>query len=299
MAKNKPGPRKRQRTWKRIAKKDRRNLRLWAEGARESILKPHIPGYADALERGWRQERDYLHGVCKEFHALISWRLADEEEPVLPLPAYDPYTTPEVEELDDEETTTKRLRIETLNARIGRWLKYRARALRRRPDQMDRTRDPWAVFLAKLAGVTSPPKARQAFQQYMHESYEAEIAPAVRARWDASILDDSGNTRQAKAPDAPFRAKVARELFSELSDEEQEGLRQRAKAEAQEARETYIAAMKAGPSKSPEDRQKCIDRLGPFVSEFLRGVSEYTGLHSFAVFGGPMPKYGGEIWTVT
>ncbi|KAJ7702595.1 hypothetical protein B0H16DRAFT_1748211 [Mycena metata] len=219
MAKNKRAPRKRQRSWKRVAKKDRRNLRLWAEGARETILKPHIPGYTDALERGWRQERDYLHLVCKEFHALISWRLADEEEPDLPLPAYDAFATPPEEDLDEEETTMKRLRIETLNARIGRWLKYRARALRR-PEKMDRTRDPWAILLAKLAGVTAPPKARQAFQQYMHESYEADIAPAVRARWDASLVDDSGNARQSKGPDAPFRAKVARELFSELSDEE-------------------------------------------------------------------------------
>ncbi|KAJ7043428.1 hypothetical protein C8F04DRAFT_1175261 [Mycena alexandri] len=298
MAKNNRRARKRSRTWKRTAKKDRRNLRLWAEGARESVLKPHIPAYTDALERGWRAERDYLHKVCKEFHALISWRLVDEEEPDLPLPPYDPFSTPEVEELDEEETTTKRLRIETLNARIGRWLKYRARALRR-PVQMDRTRDPWAILLGKLAGINTPPKARQAFQQYMHESYETDIAPAVKARWEASALDDGGNARSAKSPDAPFRAKVARELFAELSDEEQAGLRQRAKDDAQRARDTYTAAMKAGPSKAPEDRQRCIDQLGPFISAILRGVSDYTGLHSFAVFGGPMPKHAGEIRTVT
>ncbi|KAJ7197987.1 hypothetical protein GGX14DRAFT_402308 [Mycena pura] len=56
-------PLKRKRTWKRMAKKDRRNLKMWAEGARESILKPHIPVYTDALERGWRSERDYVQGA--------------------------------------------------------------------------------------------------------------------------------------------------------------------------------------------------------------------------------------------
>jgi hypothetical protein len=116
MAKNSLAPRKRTRTWKRIAKKDRRNLKMWAEGARDSILRPHIAAYTDALERGWRAERDYLHLVCTEFHARISWRLTDEEEPDLPLPEYDPFATPEIEELDEEETTMKRLRIETMNA---------------------------------------------------------------------------------------------------------------------------------------------------------------------------------------
>ncbi|KAJ7040215.1 hypothetical protein C8F04DRAFT_1253977 [Mycena alexandri] len=123
MAKNKNAPRKPKRNWKRIAKKDRRNLKMWAEGARESILRPHIAGYTDALERGWRAERDYLHTVCTEFHARISWQLPDDDEPELPLPEYDPFATPPVEELNEEDTISKRLRIETMNARIGRWLK--------------------------------------------------------------------------------------------------------------------------------------------------------------------------------
>ncbi|KAJ7278664.1 hypothetical protein C8J57DRAFT_1221509 [Mycena rebaudengoi] len=56
--------------------------------------------------------------------------------------------------------------------------------------------------------------------------------------------------------------------------------------------------MKEGPSKTPADRQRCIDNLGVFMSAILRGVYEYTGLHSFAVFGGPIPQFGGEIRTV-
>jgi hypothetical protein len=124
---------------------------------------------------------------------------------------------------------------------------------------MDRLNDPWAILLAKLAGVNSPPKARQAFQQYMHESYEAEIAPAVRARWESSFLEDDGTTMKLrKGLDAPFRAKVARELFAELSSSEQEGLRNRAKADGEKARAEYVKAMKDGPSKSPEARQKYV-----------------------------------------
>ncbi|KAJ7027835.1 hypothetical protein C8F04DRAFT_1266622 [Mycena alexandri] len=297
MAKNKGARNKaKTRTWKRVAKKDRRNLKLWAEGAREEILKPHIPAYTDALQRGWRAERDYLTIVCNEFHACIPWRLEDHEEPELLLPEYDQFAQVVEEELDEEELACKRLKIETMNARIGRWLKYRVCRLTR-PLKMDSARDPWAIYLAKLAGINSPPKAHQAFQQFMHESYESEIAPVVQARWKA-VEQKGGELSGKKGPDAPFRAKVARELFAELPDNEQEGLRQRARDAAQVARDEYVSAMKRGPSKSPEDRQRCIDALGPFVATFLRGISDYTGLHSFAVFGGPLPEYGGEIRTL-
>jgi hypothetical protein len=91
----------------------------------------------------------------------------------------------------------------------------------------------------------------------MHESYETEIAPAVKARWQASFLEEDETTlKLKKGPDAPFRAKVARELFAELSEDEQEGLRRRAKEDAQKARNEYMKAMKDGPSKTPEARQK-------------------------------------------
>jgi hypothetical protein len=121
---------------------------------------------------------------------------------------------------------------------------------------MDRTKDPWAILLAKLAGINSPPKARQAFQQYMHESYETEIGPAVTARWKASCVEEDGTTLRNKGPNAPFRAAIACELFNELSASEQDGLRSRTKKDAEAAREAYFKAMKNPPSKAPEDRQR-------------------------------------------
>ncbi|KAK7027804.1 hypothetical protein R3P38DRAFT_2479059, partial [Favolaschia claudopus] len=288
------------RTWTRIEKKDRRNLKMWAEGARESILLPHLAGYTDALERGWRAERDYVRDVCNEFHARISWRVADDEEPEEPLPDYDPMAAPEVEELDAAETEAKRARVETLNARINRWLKYRAKKLRR-PTMRNRANDPWAVLLAKLAGVKAPPKARQGFQQYMHESYETDIKPVVEARWKAQLVEEDGvsSLKTGKAPNAPFRAQVARELFKELSDSERDELAQRAKDEAAELRREYLELMKGPPSRAPKDRQACIDNLGTFMTEVFKGVHEYTGLSCFAVFGGPIPMYQGDLRTLT
>jgi hypothetical protein len=106
---------KRTRVWKRKAKEARCNNKLWAEGACETLLKPHVEAYADAQARGWRFERDYLQTVCNEYHALISWRLKDHEEPELPLPAYDPLAPPATEELTDDEIKERNTRIEALN----------------------------------------------------------------------------------------------------------------------------------------------------------------------------------------
>ncbi|KAK7050131.1 hypothetical protein R3P38DRAFT_3173191 [Favolaschia claudopus] len=297
MAKNGRVVSKRKRTSKRVAKKDRRNLKLWAEGAREEILAPHIAAYTDALERGWRAERDYLAEVCKEFHARISWRLTDVEEPDLPLPEFDRLAIPEVEELDEEEKALKRLRVETLNARIGRWLKYRARRLRKNTSG-NPLKDPWALYLAKLSGILTARKARQGYQQYMHESYSTDIDPVVQARWKAKFTDEDAPPT-TKGIDANFRATVARELFKELPEEEQEAIRQRARDEAQKEKEEYIKKMKDGPSKAPADRQVCIDNLGVFMTNVHRGVHERTGLVGFSVFGGPMPASGGELRTLT
>ncbi|KAJ7675037.1 hypothetical protein B0H17DRAFT_1207900 [Mycena rosella] len=227
-------PAKQTRKWKRTAKKDCQNLKLWAEGAREDILKPHIAGYMDTLEHGWRLERDYLEIVCNKFHVHISWRLEDHEEPEGGLSEWDEFALLVLEVLSSEDKAAKLARCDVLNA-----LKYRARRLRR-PVRMDRSQDPWGILLAKLAGINSPPKARQAFQQYMHESYEAEIRPTVKAQWEATCLEGNRMTlKSKKGPDAPFRTKVAWDLFAELSSEAQQGLRSHTQEEAKEARDEY------------------------------------------------------------
>ncbi|KAJ7025018.1 hypothetical protein C8F04DRAFT_1191819 [Mycena alexandri] len=272
---------KKKREYVPVAAEDRKSLKAWAKGAREEVLRPHIAGYMDALERGWRAERDYVDEVCREYHTIFDWQLKDHEEPLQPLPVYDKFALPVVEALEPDQAEEKRVRKEILNS-------------------MDARNDPYAILLGKLSGINVPPKARQAFQQYMHESYDTEIAPAVQARWAATRdnLNGDGAAATQKGPNAPFRALVACELFVELSQEEQDALKERAKEEAAAAREEYEKKRKAPPSNSPEDRQRCIDALGAFMSPILRGIQEYTGLHSVAIFGGPMPKYRGELKTV-
>ncbi|KAJ7170431.1 hypothetical protein C8R43DRAFT_944944 [Mycena crocata] len=134
----------------RIPRADHENLRLWAEGARGTILQPHIDGYMAALDQGWRQERTYVKKVCLEFHARVSWRTQDHEEPVLD-ENWDPATvTQKSQPLPEEEEKLKRARVKVLD-------KHHSSA------GLDPTKDPYTILLAKLSGLSAPPKARQAF----------------------------------------------------------------------------------------------------------------------------------------
>ncbi|KAJ6557483.1 hypothetical protein B0H19DRAFT_1261106 [Mycena capillaripes] len=274
----KPG-KKRER--KCVPKAERRNLRLWAEGSRETILAPHLDAYAKALDEGWQPERKLLKKICKEFHARVHWRTPDNEEPVLK--DWDLLAQLVPESLTEEEERLRGERIEVLNARIRRWFVYRIRKLykHRVSSGVDPTKNPFAVLLAKLSGVTTPPKARQAYQQFMRESYAEKIAPVVADRWASARNEDSGGASdRTKEPKAGFRAQVARDVFAALPKSEQKALSERAKANAAQAKEDYAKALKDPPSKKPEDRQRCIDALADFMAPILRGIQEYTGLHS-------------------
>ncbi|KAJ7121222.1 hypothetical protein C8R46DRAFT_1050705 [Mycena filopes] len=258
----------------RVPKAERQNLRLWAEGSRETVLRPHLDAYSQALDQGWNTERKYLKKVYKEFHARVDWRLADHEEPVLK--DFDPKEPIPSVELDPAEEVAMQARKWVLNA----FRNHRTGAV------VDPTKDPFAVLLAKLSGVTVPPKARQAFQQFMHESYAEVVAPIVAAQWEAKREAEPGNLDLKKEPKAGFRAQVARELFGRLDKAEQKAFGERAKAEAVSRKEVYQTAMCNPPSETPADRP------------ILHSIQQHTGLHAVLVFGGPMPKYSGELRTL-
>ncbi|KAJ7082834.1 hypothetical protein C8R43DRAFT_1142779, partial [Mycena crocata] len=244
------GRQKRER--KRVPKGARKNLRLWAEGVRESILSPHLDRYTAALDAGWSEERAFLKKVCKEFHARIDWRTPDHEEPVLD--DWDPAAPlPAKEILTDDEHVEKRKRVKELNARIRRWFTYRIRRLRkhRQSAGLDPTKNPFAVLLSKLSGLTAPPKARQAYQQFMHDSWD-KIAPEVAKRWQEQ--QDLEGGKQGKSPKMGFTSAVSRELFNALSAGERQDLAATAKKEAAEAKAAYKASMERPPSQAPEDR---------------------------------------------
>ncbi|KAJ7676722.1 hypothetical protein DFH06DRAFT_1317333 [Mycena polygramma] len=291
-------PKGKKRERKRVPKEARKNLRLWAEGVRETILAPHVDGYTAALNQGWSQERKFLKSVCKEYHGRISWRVPDCEEPELA--EWSPTAVQEREELSDVERAEKRGRVKSLNARIRRWFTYRIRRIQkhRMSAGLDPAKDPYAVLLAKLSGLASPPKARQGFQQYMRESYQDKIAPVVAERWAKEREENGTAAERTKEPKAGFRAMIAREVFAALPHAEQKALSDRAKSEAQEAKATYTASLNAPPSDTPEARQRCISSVANFVGPILQGITAHTGMHATLIIGGPVPSSNGELGTL-
>ncbi|KAJ7144888.1 hypothetical protein C8R43DRAFT_1130311 [Mycena crocata] len=281
---------------KRVPRSQRQNLRMWAEGSREEVLRPHLEQYSVARDSGWIAERAYLQKVCNEFHARVDWRTPDTEEPVLR--PFDPSAAIEPEILTDDEEDEQRARMEVLNRRIRRWFIYRIRRRRRQVAGLDPRKDPYAVILAKLSGLAPPPKARQAYQQYMAKSYAEKIAPVVAERWAEAHENNDAETVGRKEPKAGYRASIARKLYAALPADEKETIAGRAKVEAASAKAAYEKALKDPPPNTPAERQRCIDALPDFMAPILRGIKEYTGLKSVFIAGGPMPKFSGELRTV-
>ncbi|KAJ7643844.1 hypothetical protein FB45DRAFT_861425 [Roridomyces roridus] len=281
-----------------MSKSERKNSKFWAEGARaDQMLEPHIAGYADALARGYRAERSYHTQVCVEYHFKIDWRLADDQEPELPLPAYDPNAAPPPQEsLSPEDEAKRRKRVKKLNERIRRWLKYRARKLNKvLATRASDPNTPYAALMGKLSGLDAPPKARQAFQEYYHEELE-NVRKLIAVAWEAKWK--KLKTLAPGAPPAPFRNDVARKAFAALPQAQRDAYGTKAKNDADARRKVYKDALAEGPSKTPEARQRCIDNIGSFVGALMKGVSEYTGWQIIVEMGGPMPKWGGEIGTL-
>ncbi|KAJ7837457.1 hypothetical protein B0H13DRAFT_2368128 [Mycena leptocephala] len=188
-----------------------------------------------------------------------------------------------------QKEVAKRQRVKELNAMVQ--LSHPQGAKHNHSAGFDPTKDPYAVLLAKLSGLQSPPKARQAYQQFMHESYAEKIAPIVAERWAKKLEDDAGNPDRTKEPKAGFRAQVAREVFAELPKSEQDNIAGRAKDEAATRRKAYQDALKTPASEGPSEARKFV---GPLCAESRSTL----GCIPVLIVGGPVPKFSGELRTI-
>lgn len=121
---------------------------------------------------------------------------------------------------------------------------------------MDLEKNPYAILLAQLSGIPpAPVRARQGWQQLMHEKYPDVIAPAVEAAWDLWVKD---GLKPNDKKNAAFRAEVARDVFKKLPKVEQNVFQTNAQQDKQAAVAAYKLALeesRAGSCK-PEKRQE-------------------------------------------
>ncbi|KAJ7586188.1 hypothetical protein C8J56DRAFT_1052558 [Mycena floridula] len=235
---------------------------------------------ANAMAQGWQAQDQVLRACTNEYHAKVSWRLQDHEEPSLPLPAYDPKNLPAEEDLSDADLVLKWERVTLLNQRV--WSRAR------------RTTDPFALLLAKLSGLVKPPKARQGYQQFMHEKYSEDtpLKKEVLKMYDEDVLADSSVKWNMN-----YRGNACRKVFNGLPQTERDGYKKTAADNAVTAKNAFEVALKAPVSECPEDIQSCIDNLLTFIAPIMTGIAERTKLQCFFVAGGMIPKADGEIGT--
>lgn len=108
---------------------------------------------------------------------------------------------------------------------------------------MNPEKNPFAIVLSKLAGIKAPPlRARQGWAQMMHEDYPTVVEPVVKERWQRLVEKGLGKDDKN---DAPYRALIAREIFTGLPMAKQEEYVAHAKADKAAALATYETSLKA------------------------------------------------------
>ncbi|KAF7325885.1 hypothetical protein MKEN_00439300 [Mycena kentingensis (nom. inval.)] len=269
------------------------NLRMWAEGARESVLAPHIPYYAAAMDRGLDEENAALNEICFEFNARIPWWTSDFEEPVL-RPYVPGSVFVETENLTDEQKAWKEERLRILRGRIRRWYRYRIQRAHnlRRSYGCDPRKDPFAVFILRYIGWRIPKKRRQGYQQYMREHW-AELLPQIDEAWDAYIEQNpelEGTTHMMG-----FRSDFVRPIFRDLQPEVQAEYVARAQAQTDAENAEYDAAMKRGPVLTPEGIHRALIHTTDFAGQVIKELHNHTQNNFLLVYGGPDPEQGGKI----
>ncbi|KAJ7064185.1 hypothetical protein C8F01DRAFT_1250439 [Mycena amicta] len=287
-----------------------KNGKNWAQGAREDlILRPRWDEFMAAKLVGGLTLKSFFTTVQNEFIFKIGWQLADDLEPDLPLPEYDPTAPPIVEMLSEDEETKKEKRIHFLCGRVKRWFLNRLETANKPKKTQNRSRpvrtaqlakvedvEDAVVYVANRLGLPPPKRASAGYQLYMTECFATEIAPVVAQRW--AERPERAHKPIDALPPPELGTKIALELFNKLDPERQEDLTTRAKTIAKQNKEEYEAQLKAWPPTTPEDRQMAQNLIKPLMKHLLEAVADATGMHLFLVLGGPVPMWGGDIRTI-
>ncbi|KAJ7050891.1 hypothetical protein C8F01DRAFT_1263591 [Mycena amicta] len=255
-----------------MAKKERKNLKFWAEGLREELLTPHIEPYMDALALSWRAERDYRAKVCNEYHARISWRLADDEEPEALLD-WDPLAPPVEEHLTEEEERAKWERIELLNAISGKYT--------RSQPSFD---SPFMRLFAVMKVMQKPTRTLAPWQEFQTTENEL-LSPIYKRRYEEEKTKASAAGLPPPKNHGGFRGVVAREEFEKLTLDVKKEWAARAKASGETRKTAWKQLEKAGFPKDPHWRQRAIRDIEKFLLPILLKLYEMTGFHAVLLAG--------------
>ncbi|KAL0567234.1 SERTA domain-containing protein 3 [Marasmius crinis-equi] len=303
-------------------------------GSRKAFLEACIPGYFNAVKDGSGPEylQTTVRRYLKRYPVDLPENEEPSEEELSAVndleaceKVYSPTRDPEETEesftrhvvASEEQKKETKAKID----QIGHWFKYRFN--KQNDGVMKGEPHPLNILLANLAGVpiTKPGRMRTAHNVWGKEHQEL-INELLAERQDSkggnesgeesssSGDDEGGRTRKKKGKGKKKAKKFVRKgeeaylavrqeitiaEFAKLPEEVQLEWKARAKEEHKARLEKWKAVQKAKFSTSPEDRQRCIDRLVKFMQPILDGVSKATGWPCTFIAGGPEPADAGHL----
>ncbi|KAF9471830.1 hypothetical protein BDN70DRAFT_938645 [Pholiota conissans] len=148
--------------------------------------------------------------------------------------------------------------------------------------------DPYHSLLSKLTGrEVTRPRCKTGVNTW-RKTHRDEIEMELRKRMGGDLTGKRDKL-------AAERDKIAREMFSKLSQEEQKRWKAMALEEHEALMKEYKKDLATAPSCAPEDRQRCIQGLVQFMQPILDMVTDCTGWSTTFMAGGPEPAQHGQL----
>jgi hypothetical protein len=170
---------------------------------------------------------------------------------------------------------------------IYAWLDYRAKKADKSLIRGKDNFDPFTSLIENLTGSNKKPSKLLAGWQHWS-----------KAHFEDHKADFETDFKTSGAPEnqrATARQAFIRNLFKALPVDVQQRHEESAIEEHAAAVKAFKERRAAPPSKSPQDRQAAIDRLGGVVRPIIEGIAEATGMQVTMIVGGPEPRKGGQL----
>ncbi|KAF9471420.1 hypothetical protein BDN70DRAFT_938959 [Pholiota conissans] len=272
-------------------------------GARKEFLMNEKANYSAAVVGGYAA--DAVAQIQRRYFKRFPIDLPHDEDPspeilnTIDDDAADP--EPEINEPDPQRLTIEEFaaamqdiedRKKLLNYRKGQikhWLAYQHMKDSDLDPKDSGAYNPYHALMTRLTGKeVVRPRCKTGVNMW-RKTHREHIEAELKRR-----LGDLKGKRDRLAAE---RDKIAREMFGRLDLEEQRSWKTMAVAEHDELMKEYRreVAKSHTPSRSPEDRQRCIQGLVRFIQPILDIVTDCTGWTATLMVGGPEPAEAGQL----
>ncbi|KAF9472820.1 hypothetical protein BDN70DRAFT_937902 [Pholiota conissans] len=272
-------------------------------GARKEFLMQEKAAYSAGVAGGYAA--DALAQIQRRYFKRFPIDLPHNEEPPAEvLASIDDDAAapePEIEEPDPKRLTVEEFAaaLEMIEARkkllrfrkgqIKRWMAYQYMKDNDLNPKDSGAYNPYHSLLSKLTGKeVTRPRCKTGINMW-RKTHREDIETELKKRL--------GELKGKRDQLAAERDKIAREMFSKLDPEEQRGWKAMALSEHDELMKQYKKDLQLAntPSRTPEDRQRCIQGLVRFMQPILDMVCDCTGWSATLMAGGPEPAQHGQL----